>query len=443
MKSIHTGVAVLLFLTASLLAPGPVGAATGPYLVKDINPSGHSFPDNLTPMGGKLYFTAQGGGRGIELWTSDGTSAGTKRVKDIRPGSASSNPSHLAVINGLLYFNANDGTKGYEPWVSDGTGPGTRRVKDIRPGAGGSQPFSFTEFNGAAYFSADDGITGPELWRTNGTELGTWQVKDIEPGPEGSYPWGFVEFAGKLVFMRTDCPTDAPPPGSGDCLYKTDGTAAGTKPFKDHSGHVVRGFFGGGLKVVASRLFFVLDEAEIWSSKGGSSTLRNLGAFGPWEGLVGSNGNAFFSVGGELWTSNGTTAGTVEVADLTSAGGIGRMVDVNGTLFLTAGNTLYKSDGTEGGTVEIYSSDYEGNAFLEMSALGSTLYYAGPSSTEEGGCLNPARTLWQSDGTLVGTFEVSSTPSNCQFERLTPVGDSLYFAARDETHGFELWRYVP
>lgn len=78
----------------------------------------------------------------------------------------------------------------------------------------------------------------------------------------------------------------------------------------------------------------------------------------------------------------------------------------------------------------------------EMAAIGSTLYYTGPAA-DSGSCLQQDYTRWQSDGTPEGTFEVSPTPSNCQFRALTPVDGALFFVADDGVHGVELWRYVP
>jgi ELWxxDGT repeat protein len=441
MKRFSRFSAISLALMATAALATPAAAVTGPYLVEDIKSPGSSSPDDLTAMGGILFFSASGGGKGRELWRSDGTESGTRRVKDIKPGGGGSGPTHLAAFAGLLYFGANDGVHGRELWVTDGTGLGTHLVRDINPGADSSTPFGFTGFNGAVYFSADNGVKGQELWKTDGTASGTRQVKDIEPGPGGSHPSTLVAFAGKLIFLRTDCPTAAPPPGEGACLYKSDGTASGTKPFRDYRGNLVRGFITS-LKVIGGKLFFIRDESEVWRSNGGSSTLRSLGNFGPWSELVGSAGNAFFNVGSELWKSSGTTAGTVKVAD---TGGISRMFDVSGTLFFTDGYTLYKSDGTEAGTVEVDPGQQEANYFVEAAALGSTLYYTGPSSTGEGSCLNDASTLWQSDGTPGGTFEISATPSHCSlgFSGLMPVGGSLFFATPDGVHGTELWRYVP
>jgi ELWxxDGT repeat protein len=87
-------------------------------------------------VGGTLYFRADDGNSGFELWKSDGTEAGTVRVKDISGGSLS--PSDLTNVGGTIYFSANEGTSGYELWKSDGTEAGTVRVKDIRGGSDSS-----------------------------------------------------------------------------------------------------------------------------------------------------------------------------------------------------------------------------------------------------------------------------------------------------------------
>jgi len=88
-------------------------------------------------------------------------------------------PGGFTVFNTALYFSAFDGTSGFELWRSDGTEAGTVRVKDINPGPGGSSPFGFTVLNNALYFSADDGTNGFELWKSDGTEAGTVRVKVI------------------------------------------------------------------------------------------------------------------------------------------------------------------------------------------------------------------------------------------------------------------------
>src|SRR5262249_53934632 len=72
--------------------------------------------------GGHFFFLADDLTTGPELWVSDGTAAGTHLVKDVFPGSRSSEISQLTAAGNKVYFVADDGVHGREPWVSDGTG---------------------------------------------------------------------------------------------------------------------------------------------------------------------------------------------------------------------------------------------------------------------------------------------------------------------------------
>ena len=107
----------------AVVGPRQCGKTT---MVKNIMPgTGGSSPSNLLNVGGIVYFASDNGTNGVELWSSNGTAAGTAMVDDINPGANSSLPSNLTDVGGTVYFASNDGTSGVELWKSDGTGPGT------------------------------------------------------------------------------------------------------------------------------------------------------------------------------------------------------------------------------------------------------------------------------------------------------------------------------
>ncbi len=140
------------------------GTERGTKIVKDINPDsppgarcqqgdcgipmGWSHPDTVTVMGKQVFFAADDGKHGVELWKSDGTNRGTKLVKDINTDKGNSNPNDntgaltrsaevekLFVVGKTLYFRAKDGKHGVELWKRDGTNRGTKLVKDFNPAA--------------------------------------------------------------------------------------------------------------------------------------------------------------------------------------------------------------------------------------------------------------------------------------------------------------------
>ena len=130
--------------------------------------SDSSYISELTAYDGKLYFTFNGwDGHGQELWKFDGTNAPTLAA-DINTN-GDSEPSSLAVYNGALYFEADDGTHGPELWKYNGSS--ATLAADINTnGDFGSYPDYLMAYNGALYFQADDGTstTGVELWKFDG-----------------------------------------------------------------------------------------------------------------------------------------------------------------------------------------------------------------------------------------------------------------------------------
>ncbi len=162
--------------------------------MKDIYPGG---PDddgvgfsNLVVFNDRLYFSAEDGERGKELWASDGTEEGTLLFKDFLPGtgfSGSGDPDNFFVTDSVLYFSARD-SSGRRIWKTDGTPEGTQIFLDLEIGT------EFVDANGTLFFSAIDTEVGRELWRTDGTVDGTYLMADIFEGQSNSNPriFGFI-----------------------------------------------------------------------------------------------------------------------------------------------------------------------------------------------------------------------------------------------------------
>ena len=146
------------------------GTTAGTILVKDISlGSGDSFPAELVSVNGILFFNAITTVEGSELWKSDGTAAGTVLVKDIKTGPSigsfgSGLGGKLTNVNGTLFFIADDGAHGLEVWKSDGTEEGTVLVRDINAGSAASTNSQLVSFGGNLFFRAINSVTGAELW---------------------------------------------------------------------------------------------------------------------------------------------------------------------------------------------------------------------------------------------------------------------------------------
>ena len=178
-------------------------------MVKNINSgSGDSYPSSITAVGNTLYFFASDGTTGNDLWRSDGTTFGTIGIKDINSGNLSSAPlltrdRIISNIGNTIYFQADDGTNGTELWKSDGTSSGTVMVKDINSGSSRSYLEHLTAVGNTLYFSADDGTYGCELWKSNGTANGTMLIQDMNRGTSSSDPYGFIALGNIILFAAT------------------------------------------------------------------------------------------------------------------------------------------------------------------------------------------------------------------------------------------------
>jgi len=401
-------------------------------------------PRQLTPLNNRLYFAANRG-----LWQSDGTAAGTTAVKN------GINAVNLAGANGTLYFSGDDGTQdvipeyspyldpighGQELWKSNGTQAGTVRVKEVNPDyqvrcvdeytgeevycehpnartvfePSGSNPTHLTDVNGTLFFTAVHDASGAQsLWKSDGTEAGTVKLKDIAARL-------LVRVNGMLFYAGGE--------GASLGLYVSNGTPQGTVLLK-------AGIDPTWLTPVNNTLYFAAG-GSLWKSNGtatGTSVVKS--GIAPAD-LTRVSSTLFFTAsesaaGRELYKSDGTAAGTVRVRDIVSGTGSASpasLTPVNGLLYFTASNGtsrgLYRSDGTSAGTVLVKGS---------ITATGLT-------NVNGIVCFFTAGGLWRSDGTGPGTQRVKDGVPATHTAVLNGV---LYFAYDDGYSGEELWKYDP
>ena len=161
-----------------------------------------------TVNNGQLFFIADDGVHGPELWRSDGTPAGTFLVKDIVPPELAdvpaAYPGPLFAFGDLLYLGANDGAHGQELWQSDGAMTGTTIFKEINPGVASASPVDFVAGGDLFFFSANDGVHGRELWQSDGTVAGTRLVADLYPGSASANPYSLTVFSDTLYFTANN-----------------------------------------------------------------------------------------------------------------------------------------------------------------------------------------------------------------------------------------------
>lgn len=193
-------------------------------------------PRHVTALtDGWVVFAGESAAGGQELWKSDGTEAGTVKVKEIRPGAEGSDPSGFVKVGQEVFFFADDGVHGQELWRSNGTEAGTVLAMDIRPGSAGSLPATpspGTAANQILWMVADDGTNGPEVWRFQ-TEQGRFTgalLADIWPGSGHAAPTLLtaVPDSSRVVFAAYD-------PVRGQAVWQSELSGPGASLLADIS----------------------------------------------------------------------------------------------------------------------------------------------------------------------------------------------------------------
>jgi len=315
------------------------GTAAGTSLVADIYPGPlDSGIRALTAWNGVLFFSALGPTGGGELWRSNGLFGGTVRILDIYPGQNSSSPYEFTPFGDRLYFSALHPSYGRELWKTDGTPGGTVLAIDLEPGSTSSNPRELTPFGPWLVFVGQTQAEGVELRRSDGTAAGT-TVVDLNPGP-ASGSTDEVTVVGDSLFFRVLATVNGLDIGSE--LWRSDGTPAGTTLVADlwpGAGHSIPMFltpveFTPGVPSLCFAATTPVHGTELFHVDGTSPVvLRDLR-----PGTLGSNPRGLVrvrrplagdllvfaaddgSIGREPWRTDGTSAGTVPLADLIPGG---------------------------------------------------------------------------------------------------------------------------
>ena len=357
---------------------------------------------------GRLYFDNEDPVHGRELWTSDGTPAGTALLDNIAPETQtqSSNPADFVAFNGRLFFTAEDGLSGREVWYSDGTAGGTQQLLDINPGAAGPSPSDLFVANGSLFFFASDGTGTSYLWRSDGTTTGTQRLTAVMARPIVNRQPGCdsrgVAMGGAAYFAGYD-------PTNGVQLWRTDGTMAGTVRLT--APQAMSSPTACYLTVVGNLLYFQGTTAglgtgtELWASDGTAAGTGQVADINPGSGssspqwLNAFGGALYFLAydtphGERLWSSTGTAAGTTSVVTLGSSVPYALQASQGGWLALTAAAQggvleLWATNGTSSATTRVASNLTAPSVFVNKGLA----FYAGLPT------LDP----WVSDGTISGT----------------------------------------
>ncbi|HET9765950.1 MAG TPA: ELWxxDGT repeat protein, partial [Thermoanaerobaculia bacterium] len=448
--------------------------------------------DGLVSVGSRVVFVADGSA-GREVWSTDGTVAGTRRLTDLCSGSCDSSVRILGRQLDVVFFagGVNEGID-VGLWVTDGTPEGTRRILDLgNPVFYGTNEQFFSPDGASvgprAFFGASDAQWGLQPWVTDGTPAGTHQITVIEPNGVSSGATDLGATASGAAFIACD--------GQRLRAYKTDGTANGTSAFDAPDGSCSYYWEGPRLGLARDDRYYVLttgDASGLWSidlATGAATQLVSLDGYGfnftrslrPWgphgATFLTSNPSTFAQ---DLWVTDGTPAGTLQIdlppdlvhpSDLATVGN-----RVYFTALESGGNALWTSDGTPAGTLRLVPGmrsafDFvrHGNATYfagdgaiwrtdgtvagtaplaavpvpyysayDLATFGGLLYFFASSEQQ-----HPRIGLWRSDGTAAGTWSVLRLPLATDGiigpADLTATEGGLFFSSTDPEHGRELW----
>lgn len=441
--------------------------------------SNSSNPMFFTEFNGELYFNARGtnvSGIGNELYKTNGTQAGTSLVANLNPNfSGSSDPSNFTVFNGELYFTADDGTHGRELFKTDGST--ITLVKDIKVGSEYSSYHSdnmmaMLESNGFLYFFAEDTPgTGYDLWKTDGTEVGTVKVLELNTYEASGLGLNFKKLGDDLFFVYRDFNTNHKELYKFNTITYTVSSVLDVYPANNDTGSY------GYLTLFDNKLFLVAN-GKLYYTDGTSNGFVLFGVTGitSFDKLIALNNELFFFGNSSTYGNQDVYKCYYSIADSDykveivynfNSGGnnfetpvAGYLADDGNPYFTVLNNKLYfaarEQSSPNGGLVyQIYETNgtitqvaipitHSGSPtsrpIYGITAFNSKLYFlmSGDNSPEQLWEANPSNGTF----TQLSFYNGASTQPRQVFNRPMKVwNDNLYLEGETLSEGYELWKF--
>jgi len=330
-------------------------------------------------------------------------------VKDINPGSNSSFINSLSkVVNDKCYFVADDNKNGHEIWITDGTSSGTKLVKNIYPGSETCDPRAFGSNSNQLFFIANDSTHGLELWSTSGDETNTKLIFDSNPGSGKTsitIPFTdsetFINIEEKVYFIN-----------NYNELYESDGTQTGTKSILKFNyidkivAHEGKIYFNGNKQAFEDSIFVHDPKTRITSSI--KTTLRNP------KNLTSTPLGLIFDTGTMLYVYDSQTKTIVNVTPNIAIQSYKYIVSkafYKGHFYIMAVASgfkpvLLKVSGKSNGTEVILNNAKDNfSTYGYFIAEGEYLYYLYNADS------NSPLELWRTDGTSSGFLKLAEYKS--------------------------------
>lgn len=351
------------------------GTVAGTRLLRDLEATpatASAYPHGLQRAGGVAYCAATDGLVGSELWRSDGV--GAQLVVDLEPGSEGAVPHLIGSHAGYLYFLGNSPST-FGLWsLAPSRGAVPRRLV-VQSFAAFQRALAPLDATRAVAFIEEGGVQGAYV--TDGVTAARLPV-DVDAGPQPMLVGGQLFFAGRFNGQRELFVTDGTaantrvidldgnnpgfpvliaPLGSellfwaidfGNVgLHATDGTRAGTR-------FIAPASYGTGV-TLGDRAVWVSQATDLSvdlrvtdGTAAGTRVIANLGAALGFGGLAELDGRALVPTSNALWSTDGTAAGTVQLA--TNVALAGRAVSTGKEVAWGSADGLFASDGTPSGS---------------------------------------------------------------------------------------------